>query len=242
MISKKNSALIFYPQFYFFKKYHKQTRILLLPFKKHEIFGGVAHVSHLARKLTFIWQHAGFSFSHSQEVKGVWFFMKKYSQNSAWLVQKIIWFINFRDQLGGPGTPAKSAWGTQRAPWNFPESTALQSCSYWKYDTLHAIVECGIALFEDISKGMQILVNYPILLTYMVVIIDVSFVLSSKGTLVCNSSSSVLVLNRTSPSLLQTLGNLRWRRFRGDGDRTSRESLELRQPSLPVKNRPLRWQ
>ena len=34
--------------------------------------------------------------------------------------------------------------------------------------------------------------------------IDVSFVLSSKGTLVCNSSSTVLVLNRTSPSLLHT--------------------------------------
>ena len=34
--------------------------------------------------------------------------------------------------------------------------------------------------------------------------IDVSFVLSSKGTIVCNSSSSVLVLNRTSPSLLHT--------------------------------------
>ena len=33
---------------------------------------------------------------------------------------------------------------------------------------------------------------------------DVSFVLISKGTLVCNSSSSVLVLNRTSPSLLHT--------------------------------------
>ena len=32
--------------------------------------------------------------------------------------------------------------------------------------------------------------------------IDVSFVLSSKGTLVCNSSSSVLFHNRTSPSLL----------------------------------------
>ena len=55
----------------------------------------------------------------------------------------------------------------------------------------------------DISKGMQILVNYPILLTYGGNI-DVSFVLSSKGTLVCNSSSSVLVLNRTSPSLLHT--------------------------------------
>ena len=79
----------------------------------------------------------------------------------------------------------------------------MQPCTYWKYDTLHAIVKCGSAFFEDISKGMQILVNYPILLTYGGNI-DVSFVLSSKGTLVCNSSSSVLVLNRTSPSLLHT--------------------------------------
>ena len=38
------------------------------------------------------------------------------------------------------------------------------------------------------------------------------------------------------------IGNLRWSRFRGDGDRTGRESLELRQPSLPVKNRTLRSQ
>ncbi|CAH3023083.1 unnamed protein product, partial [Porites evermanni] len=51
------------------------------------------------------------------------------------------------------------------------QNTALQPCSYWKYDTLHVIVECGSAFFEDISKGMQILVNYPILLTYMVVIL-----------------------------------------------------------------------
>ena len=34
--------------------------------------------------------------------------------------------------------------------------------------------------------------------------IEVHFALSSKGALVCNSSSSVLVLNRTSPSLLHT--------------------------------------
>ena len=62
------------------------------------------------------------------------------------------------------------------------------------------------AFFEDTStEGMQILVNYPILLTYMVVILKyISFVLSSKGTPLCNSSSSVLVLNRTSPSLLHT--------------------------------------
>ena len=34
-----------------------------------------------------------------------------------------------------------------------------------------AIVECGSAFIEDISNaGMQILVNYPILLAYLVVI------------------------------------------------------------------------
>ena len=41
---------------------------------------------------------------------------------------------------------------------------------------------------------------------------------------------------------VRVIGNLRWTRFRGDGDRTRRESLELRQPSLPVKNRTLRSQ
>ena len=34
-----------------------------------------------------------FVFSDAQEVKGMWFFMKKYLQNSAWLVQKIICLI-----------------------------------------------------------------------------------------------------------------------------------------------------
>ena len=34
---------------------------------------------------------------------------------------------------------------------------------------------------------------------------DVRFVLTSKGNLVCNSSFSVVVLNRTSPSLLHTV-------------------------------------
>ena len=53
MISKKNSALIFDPKICV-KKIHKQTRILRLHLKKHEIFGDVAHVSRMARKLTFI--------------------------------------------------------------------------------------------------------------------------------------------------------------------------------------------
>ena len=51
-----------------------------------------------------------------------------------------------------------------------------------------------------------------------------------------------LPLSLPSPSRRMSIGNLRWRRFRGDGDRTGRESLELRQPSLPVKNRTLRSQ
>ena len=38
MISKKNSALIFDPKF-------------TLPFKKHEIFGGVVHVPHMTTNI-----------------------------------------------------------------------------------------------------------------------------------------------------------------------------------------------
>ena len=52
MISKKNSVLIFEPKI--FLKNTLTDQNLTFPFKKHEIFGGVAHVSHMARKLTFI--------------------------------------------------------------------------------------------------------------------------------------------------------------------------------------------
>ena len=52
-----------------------------------------------------------------------------------------------------------------------PLQLSLVNCSYWS-DTLHAIVECGSAFIEDISKaGMQMLVDYPLLFTYMVVIL-----------------------------------------------------------------------
>ena len=49
-------------------------------------------------------------------------------------------------------------------------------------------------------------------------------------------------LNVTPSKSERIENNLRWRRFRGNGDRTGRESLELRQPSVPVKNRTLRSQ
>ena len=58
------------------------------------------------------------------------------------------------------------------------------------------------AFFEDISNAD--FSELPHTLNIYGGNIDVSFVLSSKGIPLCNSSSSVLVLNRTSPSLLHT--------------------------------------
>ena len=97
------------------------------------------------------------------------------------------------------GTPTKKLGSPN--PWNFPYSTALQPCSYWKYDTLHAIVECGSAFLDNISKGNANSSRTTHTLNIYGGTIDVRFVLSSKGALVCNSSVSVTVLNRTSPSL-----------------------------------------
>ena len=69
-------------------------------------------------------------------------------------------------------------------------------CSYWKSDTLHAIVESGSVFIE--GNGSEL----PHALKIYGGNIDVRFVLRNKGTLVCNLSSSVF--NRTSPSLLHT--------------------------------------
>ena len=57
---------------------------------------------------------------------------------------------------------------------------------------------------EDISKGNANFSELPHTLNIYGGIIGASFVLSSKGTPACNSSSIVLVPNRTSPSLLHT--------------------------------------
>ena len=66
------------------------------------------------------------------------------------------------------------------------------------------VVQSGSLFFEDINKGNANFSELPHTLNIYGGNIDVSFVLSSKGTPVCNSSSSVLVPNRTSPSLLHT--------------------------------------
>ena len=58
----------------------------------------------------------------------------------------------------------------------------MQLFSYWKYDTSHAIVECGSAFFEEISKGNANLSELAV--NIYGGNIDVTFVLHSKGTLV----------------------------------------------------------
>ena len=84
-------------------------------------------------------------------------------------------------------------------------------------------------------------VRHPFLKRAMDFVLALSFKHMQKWS----SSPSSFPLPSSSPSPSPSpapLGNLRWRRFRGDGDRTGRESLELTQPSLPIKNRTLRSQ
>ena len=101
------------------------------------------------------------------------------------------------------GTPYKIL-GSPEGSLKFSHEHRLAACTYWKYGTLHAIVECGGAFFDDITQGNANFSELPHTLNVYSGNIDVRFVLNTKGTRVCNSSSSVLVLNRTSPSLLHT--------------------------------------
>ena len=73
------------------------------------------------------------------------------------------------DHLVGLGSPAKMVGSPN--PRKLSLKHNLAPCSYWISDTLRAIVECGSAFIEDISKGMQMLANYSVLLTYMVVVL-----------------------------------------------------------------------
>ena len=71
----------------------------------------------------------------------------------------------------------------------------MQPFGYRKYDTLHAIVENGIAFFEEISKGNANLTELPHTLNIYGLYggnIDVTFVLHSKGTLQCVTQFSIV--------------------------------------------------
>ena len=81
--------------------------------------------------------------------------------------------------------------GSPKGFQKFSERATLQPFSYWKYGTSHAVVECGSAFFEEISKGNANLSELPHTLNIYGGNINVTFVLRSKGTLVCNPSSIV---------------------------------------------------
>ena len=81
MIGKKNSALIFDPNI-FLQKIHKQTRILLSHLK-HMKYSAALPMFLIWRDSLLSYDNMRVFFSHTWEVKGMWFFMKKYSQNSA---------------------------------------------------------------------------------------------------------------------------------------------------------------
>ena len=66
------------------------------------------------------------------------------------------------------------------------------------------LLNAEVHFLDNISKGNANSSRTTHTLNIYGGTIDVRFVLSSKGTLVCNSSSSVLVLNRTSPSVQHT--------------------------------------
>ena len=137
MISKKNSALIFDPPIFFIKNTWTDQNLTFL-FIKNMKYSAALPMFLIRRENLLSYDNMRVSFfSHAQEVKGMWFVMKKYSQNSAWLVQKIIClmfnnkltahrFINCSDQLGGLGTPAKMLGEPEGLPEIFPRP---QPCS-----------------------------------------------------------------------------------------------------------------
>ena len=143
----------------------------------------------------------GYFFSHAQEdTKGCDFSWKKYSQNSACLVKKIIYliFTKLTDLLIWATNlearaPQLKCLGSPKGPLKFSLEYSLAALllSVEVHFLMTLVKECK---FSELPHTPNIYGGN----------IDVSFVLSSKGTLVCNSSSSVLFLNRTSPSLLHT--------------------------------------
>ena len=85
MISKENSAFIFYPKFFVKLEIYKQTRILLFHLKN------MKYSTVLPMFLSF--DNMRFFFRTLRRSKDVIFHEKKYSQNSALLDQKIICLI-----------------------------------------------------------------------------------------------------------------------------------------------------
>ena len=140
----------------------------------------------------------GYFFRTLRRSKGCDFSWKKYSQNSACLVKKIIclifnkltdlliWATNLEARA-----PQLKCLGSPKGPLKFSLEYSLAALLLSVEVHLWGRYQRN-ANFSELPRTRNIDGGN----------IDVSFVLNSKGTLVCNSSSSVLFLNRTCPSLL----------------------------------------
>ena len=80
--------------------------------------------------------------------------------------------------------------------------SVLKPCSYWKSDT-DAIVECGSAFFIETIKNKASSSELPQILNICGANINIKFVSRSRGTLVCGSPPSILVLEDL---ILQNVG------------------------------------
>ena len=124
------------------------------------------------------------------------FHEKKYSQNSACLLKKIIclifnkltdlliWATNLEARapqlkcLGDqralsfrPGHPSLNAWEPEGLPYIFNRAQPCSPVVIGSMIHYMLLLNVEVHFLRTLLKGMQILVNYPILLTYMVVIL-----------------------------------------------------------------------
>ena len=74
--------------------------------------------------------------------------------------------------------------------------SVVKPCSYWKSDTLDALVEYGSAFFTETIKNQTSSSELPQNVNINGATINVKFVTSNKGILVCNSFFSKLALER----------------------------------------------
>ena len=79
--------------------------------------------------------------------------------------------FNLGDQLGGPGTPAKNAWEPEGLAEIFPRAQPCSPVVIGSMIHYMLLLNVEVHFLRTLVKGMQILVKYPILLTYMVVIL-----------------------------------------------------------------------
>ena len=94
-----------------------------------------------------------------------------------------------------PGSPSSNVWEPEGLPEIFPRAQPCSPVIIGSMIHNMLLLNVQVHFFEDISKGNPNFSELPHTLNIYGGNIAVSFVLSSKGAPVCNSSSSVVVPN-----------------------------------------------